>query len=837
MSTPTTSIYVRPGLTSYTWSYSGATLDSGAPVSAVAFDTVSASGQQVARGDFQYSLDGGKTWVAYVVPVDQPGAWLPAAGTLWRFVDRASGDTVTPGSFTVQLKLADSSVVTAQGALVVDTQPVGLLDDRDTVLSTLQAGETVAHLSPIDTGAPTGGRWMIDSQSQPGLFAIGASTADGAGTLVVANPGAMPATGLGVSVNVHYYDRYQLDANGNPIANTGVTDTLTYTVVGGTTQDLAGFGADLKLGTASAGAQGQPALATLSGGGFVAVWQAPDQNGAGVFAQLRDAAGVALGAPFAVAAGAAIEGEPAVAALSGGRFVVAYSVNDGAGSHLAYRIVGADGRAGTELAAGGAATDAGMPAVAALVDGSFVLAWRSGGAVHTLQASGADGAALGAEHVVGALGSAFNPEVAALRDGSYVLAWGEIADGNVYAALGAGGQPVAVTADGAAASIQTAAPLAHVTALAGGGFVVAWDSYSNDMLGYSISDIFFQRYDGAGNKVGTVVQANIDSGSGRYDAAVAALADGGFVVTWQGADFDGNGVFGRRFGADGSALDLREFEVNQLRQGDQGAPAVASLAGGGFVTAWVDTQAGAGSIVEARVLTGGLEVPQPSSTTSSGFGAAMGTGTTAPTQSIMQVSGSAGSDAIALGSGNHLVDGQGGLDTVVLSGARASFTMAHDANGFTLTGSGGLHNTLVNVERIAFADASLALDIDGVAGQAYRLYQAAFDRQPDLAGLGYWIGVMDRGASLEEVAASFQASDEFLGMYGPNPSDTEFVDLVYHNVLHRAPDAGGYAYWVDVLANLHLPRTQMLGYFSESPENQAQVIGSIDNGIAFVPWA
>jgi hypothetical protein len=834
MSIPSTSIYVRPGLASYTWTYSGATSDSGAIVTAVAFDTVSADGQQVARGDFQYSLDGGRTWLGYVVPADQPGTWLPT-GTLWRFVDRTAGDSVTPGSFTVQLKLADGSVVAAPGALVMDNQPVGLLDDRDTVLSTLQAGATVAHLNPIDTGAVGGGRWVIDSQSQPGLFAVGAAGADGSGTLVLANPGALPAPDQGVSVTMHYYDRYQLDASGNPLPNTGVTDILTYTVASGATQDLAGFGADFRLGAASAGVQGQPALATLSGGGFVTVWQAQDPSGAGVFAQLRDAAGAALGATFAVAAGAAIEGEPAVAALPGGRFVVAYSVSDSAASHVAYRIVEADGHVGSEFTAGSAGADVAMPAVAALADGSFLLAWRSGGAVHTLQASGASGAPLGAEHVAGALGSAFNPGVAALHDGSYVLTWGEIADGNVYAAVGASGQPVAVTLDGAAASIQTAAPLPHVASLAGGGFVVAWDSYSNDMRGYSISDIFFQRYDNAGNKVGDLVQANIDSGSGRYDASVASLSDGGFVVTWQGADFDGTGVFGRRFGADGGAIDLREFEVNQLRQGDQAAPAVTGLANGGFVTAWVDTQAGAGPAVEARVLGGGIDTPQPSTTSSSGTGAAMASASTAPSQPVTQVAGTAGSDSIALGTGSHVVDGQGGVDTVLLSGARASFTVAHDANAFTLT-AGGAHDTLVNVERVAFADGALALDIDGVAGQAYRLYQAAFDRQPDQVGLGYWIDVMDRGATLEQVAGGFQGSREFADLYGANPTNTQFVDLLYQNVLHRAPDAAGYDYWVDALANQHLARTQMLGFFSESAENQLQVIGSIGNGIAFVPF-
>jgi hypothetical protein len=845
MSIPTSTIYVRPGAASYTWSYSGTTSESGAAVTAVAFDIAGAAGQQLTRGDLQYSLDAGRSWTTYAVPVDQAGAWLPAAGTLWRFVDKSAGDNTTPGSFTAQMQLADNSVVALDAALVVDLQPVGLVDDRGTVLSTLHAGETVATLNPIDTGALLGGRWVIDSQSQPGLFAVGPVDADGAGTLVIANPAAMPAADMGATVTMHYYDRYQLDANGNPLPNTGVTDILTYTVVNGAS-------ADLKLGTASIAAAGQPALATLSDGGFVAAWQGPVQGGVGVWMQVRDAAGAARGAPFAIASGVgAIDGEPAVTALAGGRFVLAYSVNDGAAGHIAYRIVGVDGSVGAEQLAGAAAPDAGMPALAALADGSFVLAWRADGAVHTQQVD-AGGAPLGAEHVVGALGSAFNPAVAALKGGSYVVSWGEIADGNVYTAMGSSGAPQLVTFDGAAASIATAAPLPHMAALAGGGFVVAWDSYSNDTRAFSLSDIFFQRYDDAGNKVGDIVQANLDSGSGRYDAAVAALSDGGFVITWQAnAEFDGSGVFGRRFGADGQSADLHEFEINQLRQGDQASPAVTGLANGGFVTAWVDTQDATGASVEARVLDGGVVTAQSSTSQSGGSGAAIGapapphvaTGIPAPAQVVTgsttpvpTVTGSAADNAISLGSGSHLVDGGAGLDTVLLGGARAGYTLTHDANGFTLADASGAHNQLANVERIGFTDSAVALDIAGVGGQAYRLYQAAFDRQPDKMGLGYWIKALDGGATLDQVAAGFAGSKEFADLYGANPSDTQFTDLLYQNVLHRAPDAGGYAYWLAALGEQHLARTGMLVFFSESAENQAQVIGSIGNGIDFIPW-
>ena len=49
-------------------------------------------------------------------------------------------------------------------------------------------------------------------------------------------------------------------------------------------------------------------------------------------------------------------------------------------------------------------------------------------------------------------------------------------------------------------------------------------------------------------------------------------------------------------------------------------------------------------------------------------------------------------------------------------------------------------------ERLTFSDANIALDIDGNAGQAHRIYKAAFDRAPDLGGLGFWINTLDNGA-------------------------------------------------------------------------------------------
>jgi hypothetical protein len=546
----------------------------------------------------------------------------------------------------------------------------------------------------------------------------------------------------------------------------------------------------------------------------------------------------------------------------------------------AYRIVGADGSVGAQVAAG-AAADASMPTVTALADGSFVVGWRSGGQVHTLQASGSSGVAIGGEHVFAAQGTAYSPSIVGLHNGDYVVAWGEMGDGNVYAALGSNGGAMQVTSDGAAASVSTAAPLPHVTALAGGGFVVAWDSYSNDQLGFSMSDIFFQRYDSAGNALGHAVQANIESGGGRYDASVAALADGGFVIAWQSlaGDGDANGVFGRRFGADGTAIDGHEFTINQQAQGDQASPEVAALTGGGFVTTWLDTQQG-GSSIEARVLAGGgggsADIGQGTSgtgtssgngTTSNGTsgtgdsgagsggtssggtssggtgsggtgtgGTSGGTGTGGPAPVL--VSGNAGADFFNVTAGTHAIDGGNGVDTASYHGARAAFQLAAGASGVTVTAADGtIHDSLVNVERVQFSDLSVAFDIGGTAGQAYRLYQAAFDRAPDQAGLGFWIKMMDNGQTLDQVSAGFVSSQEFNSLYGANASDSQFVQALYQNVLHRQAESDGYDFWMAAIEEHGVSRAEVLSHFSESQENQAQVIGSIQDGISFLPWA
>ncbi|MGZ5199112.1 MAG: S8 family serine peptidase [Telluria sp.] len=202
------------------------------------------------------------------------------------------------------------------------------------------------------------------------------------------------------------------------------------------------------------------------------------------------------------------------------------------------------------------------------------------------------------------------------------------------------------------------------------------------------------------------------------------------------------------------------------------------------------------------------------------------------------LTGDAGNDTLDGGAGNDTIDGGGGVNTAVFHGALANYTVTKTATGFVVadkTFADG-SDQLAQVQRLQFADTALAFDVSGDGGQAFRIYQAAFNRTPDKAGLGYWIAQMDHGMSLLDVAKGFVQSAEFKGLYGTDPGDADIVNRFYSNVLHRAPDSAGAAFWTKLLDDHSLTSAEVLVQFSESAENQAALVGVTQNGIQYQPF-
>jgi hypothetical protein len=110
-----------------------------------------------------------------------------------------------------------------------------------------------------------------------------------------------------------------------------------------------------------------------------------------------------------------------------------------------------------------------------------------------------------------------------------------------------------------------------------------------------------------------------------------------------------------------------------------------------------------------------------------------------------------------------------------------------------------------------------SVSVDKVAA-VVRLYQAYYQRRPDGAGFRYWRDEVRRGKSINQISQSFATAKEFRTLYG-SLDDGAFVDRVYQNVLGRAPDRAGRAYWVGQLRK-GVSRGAVMTGFSESGENK-----------------
>jgi phospholipase/lecithinase/hemolysin len=114
-----------------------------------------------------------------------------------------------------------------------------------------------------------------------------------------------------------------------------------------------------------------------------------------------------------------------------------------------------------------------------------------------------------------------------------------------------------------------------------------------------------------------------------------------------------------------------------------------------------------------------------------------------------------------------------------------------------------------------------------------RLYQAALDRAPDVAGLTSWSSALANGATPTQVAQDFINSAEFQQDYG-TLSASDFVSTLYENALHRAADPAGLQFWSNALQQGMSEASVIVG-FSDSLENRVQTAGATHANWVFIP--
>ena len=139
-----------------------------------------------------------------------------------------------------------------------------------------------------------------------------------------------------------------------------------------------------------------------------------------------------------------------------------------------------------------------------------------------------------------------------------------------------------------------------------GSYIVVWQDDARTPT--KESDIFAQRFDQDGNRIGQSFQVNVFDDGDQTEASVVVDGEGNFAVIWtsDGQDGDGAGIYMRRFNADGTAIDAMDVLVNDTTQGNQTRPTIAANDAGQIVIAWQTQGANAGIYANEFTISGGL---------------------------------------------------------------------------------------------------------------------------------------------------------------------------------------------------------------------------------------
>jgi hypothetical protein len=177
--------------------------------------------------------------------------------------------------------------------------------------------------------------------------------------------------------------------------------------------------------------------------------------------------------------------------------------------------------------------------------------------------------------------------LAGLNDGGFVAVWSS--DQQDGSGFGVFGQRYSVAGDPIGGEFQVNTYTtgdqrdARIAGLNDGGFVVTWTSTGQD--GFE-RGIFGQRYDGGGSPIGSEFQINSTVAGDQTSSFVAGLSGGGFVVTWTSPDVSSTGIYGQRFTANGKRKG-KEIRINRYSNDRQQRSSVAALDDGGFIVTWM----------------------------------------------------------------------------------------------------------------------------------------------------------------------------------------------------------------------------------------------------------
>lgn len=211
---------------------------------------------------------------------------------------------------------------------------------------------------------------------------------------------------------------------------------------------------------------------------------------------------------------------------------------------------------------------------------------------------------------------------------------------------------------------------------------------------------------------------------------------------------------------------------------------------------------------------------------------------------IENATGGAGNDTIVGndaanrlqgGGGNDTLNGGAGLDTAVYAGRLTNFSVSSAGTGFSIADRSGAEgtDTLTGIERVRFADKSLALDLFGSAGVVARTLGAVFGRDATRNELYVGTG-LDHGDGGKNALQLMQLA---IDIARPGASHEAVVDLLYANLIGHAPTAAEAEPYVAMLRSGEHTVASLGVMASESGHNLTNIgfDGLVLTGLAYLP--
>ena len=321
------------------------------------------------------------------------------------------------------------------------------------------------------------------------------------------------------------------------------------------------------------GVQSDARVTHLANGNILVVWNSDNNTGVGsstgidLIGQLFDPLGNRIGVEFQVNSNftADDERDGDIAALASGGFLTVYEDFDVADNTFSIRLTERDAAGAnpvnfTIFSDSNGTDPAGFdPRVAVSSNTSALVVWREA------EAGNAESMIRGAIYnsVTNTVGATFDliatpgtnstPDVAVLNNGNYVIAAATETTGGdsqiTYRIVNsAGGNVLAVDriSDTFGGTDTERSP--SVTALTGGGFVIAWaNTDGND------TDLYVRRFNAAGVEQGSlIIVASQGATDNNNEPVVTALLDGGFLVIYD--DDEGNALHAQRYSSTGAMV-------------------------------------------------------------------------------------------------------------------------------------------------------------------------------------------------------------------------------------------------------------------------------------------